>query len=262
MLLDHILRELTDLFTENISIKRLESSLTNRLYQLESPNGQFAVRINSSKAKNLGIDRDREIAILQHLQSASWCLHPELATADYLVTPWISALPLSVENDLDCILNLLKHVHHYDITALTASPLDITLQLARLQKQSTALSNEFSSTLKDYTQAYQLPEILVLCHHDWHVGNLYKNNTGLLLNDWEYAAPGDPLVDIACFILGFNLDLEQRSYCLNKLGISHEQLQPLLPLVEAMSILWYQVRFPKNSTAQKQQEFVNKWSIA
>ena len=259
MLLDTILEELTPFLTDNISFIRFEDCLTNSLYQLKTPNGYFALRVNSPHAKRLGIDRHRELAILEHIKHNSWCLVPTAKSIDYLLTPWIFSKTLEPAKQIGQLTQLIKAVHNVDINSLNAPPLNINEQLELLLRQVPHINRQFEACLNTYRAAYRFPSDLRLCHHDWHCGNLFQTDSHFYLNDWEYAALGDPVVDVVCALQGFSFTNEEKLAFIDQMGLEAEQVEPIQPLVSALAILWYQVRFPDRDQHDNIQAFMHQW---
>jgi thiamine kinase-like enzyme len=259
MLLDKILEELSPILGGNLSLNRTKASLTNRQYHLETDNGEYALRVNNADAASLGIDREREIAIIEHVSEQSWSLKALAKSPNYLLTPWIRHETFDYKKSFTQLTSLLKSVHRLNCDKFNFAPLNINQQLEHLIRQLKAPSKDFIACLASYRETYGFPDQLVLCHHDWHEGNIFQTDNQLYLNDWEYAALGDPLVDTVCVIRGFDLSTLEQNRLLNELEVNLNDVRRIFPLVEALSLLWYQVRFPEQNYDKEIQTFLGKW---
>ena len=259
MLLDKFLEELSPILTDNFSITRHEACLTNALYQIKTNNNRYALRINSAHAERLGINRIRELTILEHIHDQNWSLQPVAKSLEFLLTPWVETKRFDISNQINELSLLIRAVHNVNTTLLDVPHLNINEQIEHLLKHCKQLDHAFLTCLDTYRNAYQFPTITTLCHHDWHSGNLLQTDTQLYLNDWEYAALGDPLVDIVCALQGFDIKEELTAILLSQLNIEAEATFPIQPLVAAMSILWYQVRFPDQAQEANIQSFLQRW---
>ncbi|WP_411744968.1 phosphotransferase [Reinekea sp.] len=259
MLLDQILEELNPVLGENISLSRQDACLTNALYQLTSTKGRYALRVNSDHAIRLGINRKRELSILKHIHDQKWSLQPAAKSIHYLLTPWIERIHFEISDQLEELCYLIRAVHAVNTTTLDVPPLNINEQLEHLLNHCKQIDSDFLKCLTKFRNTYQFPTDSSLCHHDWHGGNLFQTESKLYLNDWEYAAPGDRLVDIVCALQGFNMNKDLSSKFLNKLDIDESAVLHIQPLVAAMSILWYQVRFPEKTHQTNFQSFLQRW---
>jgi thiamine kinase-like enzyme len=83
-----------------------------------------------------------------------------------------------------------------------------------------------------------------LCHHDPHAGNLLGFDAPVLI-DWEYAANGQPLFDLAVVIRYHRLDAAAAEILLSAWagdgGEAHrERLAGFCQLYDLLSVLWEQ----------------------
>jgi thiamine kinase len=241
---------LSPILGRNLSITRIPTALTNACYKVDSKNGSFALRLNYSNAQTLGIDRDRETQLLTQLKNETFWVPVTDCKSEWLLTQWLPS-DASITGPPD-YKNLFSAVHSIDVCELTGvAPLLVNDQIQRLLKyQKTPLNSELHYKIDKLCEAYVAPNSLSLCYHDWHPGNVvrYKGNDHLL--DWEYAAPGDIAVDLACFVLGIQLDSEQEASLLRDYALEPKRYALAKHLTQLMSALWYGARFENVSTGK------------
>lgn len=248
MFLHQTLQALSPTIGRNLSVKRVKNPLTNAIYELRGPLGHFALRINNPEAARLGIDRLREKKILTAIQSHPFAPKVFDLQADWLLTQWHAGHhPESVsDSQLKALLQLFEAVHSVILDdSLKEKPLNAKTQIRHLMSSvMDRLTPEQVTRVETALETYQPSEQLTLCYHDWHVGNILFNDGNPLLLDWEYAAAGCKLTDLACFTLGLDLKDRQKAFALKTMAIEPEALQRMETYVKLMSALWYEVRFP------------------
>ncbi|WP_196158423.1 phosphotransferase [Reinekea sp. G2M2-21] len=250
MKLHQALAQLRPLIGSNVAVRRTPNALTNTCYQLDNGKHRYSLRLNNSQAFDLGISRMRETVILTHVSAEPWAVEVVDINEHWLLTKWIQGTTFrpNSKKEIEQLAKLVKHVHSCQIQPNdTAPPLNVCEQIEHLLTHCHIENNVILALIKDRCLRYKFPEQLTLCFHDWHPGNLIQETENLILIDWEYAASGDPVVDIACLMSGFQLDEPLRRYLQDSLQVSDDHLESALCLTELMSILWYQVRFPDHS---------------
>lgn len=261
MTLDSILDELQTITGNPISVCRDESALTNSVYKITNGDCAWSLRINNKQASQLGISRERERVVIDSIQTLDWSPIVTAQHENYLLTSWCDGEPFKPETEqhLDQLASAIRNIQQVALTEET-EPLKIDKQLALLITQVENLDSEFQQAIYDKLGAYQPPDRFVLCHHDWHPGNVLTNNNQLTVLDWEYAALGDPLIELACVSQGFKLTVSQERHLLTQLGMQSVDLSIAHSLTEAMSLLWYLVRFPEDDWSEEQHRWMMKWA--
>jgi thiamine kinase len=106
-----------------------------------------------------------------------------------------------------------------------SAPVDLNLE--RLRVRTTELAAR-----------HRPAERMVFCHNDLHHLNLLGEQP--LVVDWEYAARGDPRVDLAALATYHDLDTQQRAELLRVYGgvWGREEFDVVCALFDALHIAW------------------------
>ena len=133
---------------------------------------------------------------------------------------------LSADYPLEDIATLLRAIHSLPPIKFRLDPRARARRYLHLTGGG-ELSREFLQACDRLTQHATTP---VLCHNDLLRANRLRSNNRLLALDWEYAAMGDPLFDLAVVIEGDKLDETQASTLLGSwlIGQPTEQDQQRL----------------------------------
>jgi thiamine kinase-like enzyme len=188
----------------------LEGGLSNRAWRLDAAGEAWFVRRGHPHALRLGVDRHSECAVLRTVAAAG--LAPELLACEpelgLLVTryiegrPWQAADVLAGSN-LERVARQLRQLHDLPVP-YGIRPLAYGRQarhlLAGLPARDPGMDRLCSLAGPVFTRIEQRRPRTVLCHHDLHHLNILDDGGLLWLVDWEYAARGDPLLDVAGFL--------------------------------------------------------------
>jgi thiamine kinase len=193
----------------------LQGGLTNRAWRVTCGASDWVVRVGGGRDAELAIDRRAECAALR--VAAAHGLAPAIVHAQpdrgVLVLEHVNGRvwtrtdarePANVERmgrrlrELHALeappgvpmLNVVAAIEHY----LDAPPVG-PAPIAREQLATCA---------RDALAAYSAG-VSALCHHDVHHLNVVDTGA-LVLLDWEYAALGDPRLDLAAFACYHDLD--------------------------------------------------------
>ncbi|MDE0680770.1 MAG: phosphotransferase [Gammaproteobacteria bacterium] len=175
---------------------------------------RFAVRFDTSAVRLLGLDRNAELGALQAIQGRG--LGPDLVYADLpgglLVTRWLpgrACAPASLRNPrlLRHLGKTLRRLHETVPSPPNVAPLD----LARSVRHYAAIVGGVRARTMARAACRSLNAAAghrrnpALCHNDPAAQNFLRG-PALRLIDWEFAAPGDPLFDLAVVIRHHDLD--------------------------------------------------------
>lgn len=223
--LRRILDRIPGLDPDRAIVTPLAGGLTNRNYRIDAPGGPFALRIGGPHPELLGINRRHEHAATA--AAAALGIGPEVVAfidADaVLVTRFIQGTPVTPEaaarpEMLARIAASIRQVHAGPPIPGSFSPfLCIRTYLDLARRRSAALPAGIEpalNVLNEIEQASGSKSAPVPCHNDLLAANFIDDGTTIRILDWEYAAMGDPLFDLANFAANLMLD---QSGCANLL---------------------------------------------
>lgn len=191
------------------AVAPLAGGLTNRNYTLTINEARYVVRLAGAGAALLGIDRDRERVIAPLVAAAG--IGAEVvytdAAGEVLATRFLAARPLDVAEASDPLVlarlaALLRRVHggpafpgRFDAVGAAR---ELAGHAAARGGRSSSLLLEALAAGEAIAQALGEPQRLAPCHNDMLAANFLVEPDGALrLIDWEYAAQGDPVFDLA-----------------------------------------------------------------
>lgn len=209
-----------------VVIEPFDAGLTNQCYLVQAGDKRCVMRLNARNSRVMGLDRVNEAVALHNAETAGlgapivYC-SPEqgvLVTAYIEGRQWTQAQGQTRFN-LERLAGLLKQVHALPVTNKVLEPRQVTDhywngirdQFVIIPPRFKALRQKMErlmlATLSDYPQR-------CFCHNDMVCANIIDTGNRLFLLDWEYAAMGDPLFDVAVIVHNHQLDEQQMSYFL------------------------------------------------
>jgi len=201
-------------------VKMLNAGLTNRCYLLQAGARRYVLRLNAGNEQTLGLDRVNEQWVLGYAAAVGigapvvYC-SPEkgLLVTRYLDGRHWSLAEAGASHNIMRLAVLLKRVHELPDVSKRLAPAELmTGYLREIEAYSVALPEAFyvlyPKLLKLVAQMDRETSALRLCHNDPVRHNLIVTEDQLFLIDWEYAAMGDPLFDLAA--AAHNLEFNQQ----------------------------------------------------
>ncbi len=190
------------------AVRRLGGGQTNQSFLLESRPHRLVIRIHHPDSNHLGVDRDREARILKAVGDAG--IGPTLVYLDperhYLVYPYLDGriwededfrIPSQVGR-LQAVISRYQQIElgltRFDYHQHLSSYLNHLIAIDRFDAKLMFEWQKFSARLSCFQAHLESP---VLCHHDLNPANVLETENGLRILDWEYAASGHPLFDLA-----------------------------------------------------------------
>lgn len=183
-------------------VRRLGAGQASESWLLEISGDRLVLRRDTGMAGRLGLDREAEFELLRVLVGSGLAPEPVHFAPEHgvLVTrylegdPW-SPAELEAPERLEALGHLLRRLHEQPAAGKEFDPARIARHYAR-QVEAPDSHDLVRSIEMLARQLY--PEGLVrrICHHDPHCGNLIGTDPPRFI-DWEYAAAGDPLMDLA-----------------------------------------------------------------
>jgi aminoglycoside phosphotransferase (APT) family kinase protein len=228
----------------------LSGGRSNHSWLVASRGQEFVLRLDGINPQRLGMSRSAEQRAQKQAAAAGlapqlcW-FNPELGimVSDYLPA---QAAPGDRQLELEAIAQLLQDIHRLPPVKFRLQP------LARAQRYQAILGVERAGQLdREFVQACQSLSVsaaeLRLCHNDLLAANrIWSGNRPLAL-DWEYAAMGHPLFELAVICEGDQLNPAESEHLLHSYCRGHaiseqlrDQLQDARCVYRTLSGLWEQ----------------------
>jgi thiamine kinase len=244
---------------EFVTARPLSGGLSNRCWVLElrhhssasqlvsSTTRQYVWRPNAASSRAFGVSRLHEYQVLSLIQSQYIAPAPYRLLDGGLLVEWVVGHQPPLLSDVD-LMALQARVHQLPVPAWRLDvkpklehywqfiPEDVKtpiLQSLYADFQHKAVPNGFTDTC---------------CHHDLGRYNIIQTKDGShKVIDWEYAAAGDPSLDLALTINANGLDplMAVNAYC-SALHITdtqawHNAVAVWQPWCEFLALLWFLV---------------------
>jgi aminoglycoside phosphotransferase (APT) family kinase protein len=254
------------------SIERLAGGSVNQTLLVQSRAGRFVVRSAGAGAARLGVDRRREAAFQSIAAAAGLAPRILAASTDarILVAEYVPGRTWSATDfgDRRALRRLAERLHALRGVAVPPAlatprfdPLAQIGQLARQVVRASAVDAALvESVVADAGRALAAgggPREAVIVHLDLHPANIVEGER-LVLLDWEYAACGDPALELASLLasdprLEAALELLLAASALAP-WVSRSEILALRRVFEATHWLWYRARRQHGAppTAQEQ----------
>jgi aminoglycoside phosphotransferase (APT) family kinase protein len=238
----------------DISVQQLAGGTTNATFRVQTGQGVFVIRLHEPYSVDLGVDRRREAVL--HASASAAGLTSRILAADprgrYLVTEFLDGAPWRISDleDESCLRQLAQTLA--DLHALPApvvAPLDLRQLLqrhvARIRAQEPAAAEgllpQVARACDILARQADAGRPACIVHGDLSHANVIGFGPPRLV-DWEYAAVGDPLRDLACLVAYYPQLLPYGSTLLRCCGlaasVSLPALQDLAWVYGLLSTLW------------------------
>ena len=194
---------------EDITLQKLGGGLTNTNYKIDLDSKSYFVRKSYVQNYLLDASLEREwkcasIASAHGLSPKIISYFPDkrLLFSEFIETDR-KPINLKDPNMMRKFCNLVKSLHNLDETFPTHfcpfQCIDFYKNNALNAKAPLppVLLNVVLPQIEELKQLFTLSTKAVPCHLDLHSGNILDDGNKFWLIDWEYAAMGDPLFDLA-----------------------------------------------------------------
>lgn len=166
----------------------------------------WVLRLDGFNPASLGISRSVEWRALQQAAAVDLAPRPVYQNPDLGVLVCEYAEP--DEDAIDSIATvalLLRRIHALPTIKYRLDP----MQRGRRYADLAGIEELPGDMVEALERLQQSPADQALCHNDLLAANRLCSDGRLLALDWEYAATGDPLFDLAAVIEGDNLTDEE-----------------------------------------------------
>jgi thiamine kinase len=242
-------------------IRTLRASPVKHSYLIERRGERYVLRVDGPMAERLGLDRRTELQVLRVVaaeklgpEPVAWRLRPPAVLLTRYVPgrSWSDA-ELRAPSRLRQLAEVLKRIHRLspEVPALNfPARLDHYAKQAALP-EARALVAEALELIRRLK-----PRRDVLCHHDPIAANVIGRRPPLLI-DWEYAALGDPMFDIALIARHHALsEAQTRVFLQAYFGHTTMKLQQRIAsfaaLYDRVTLLWLLAMGHNNQRAARQ----------
>lgn len=192
-------------------VRRLGGGQASDSWLLRIRDRDMVLRVDRPLAQVLGLDRESEWAVLETAHRARLAPEPIWRDANrgLLLTAWLPgpvwrAADLQDPSHLDALAALLRRLHGVPVDGNPAIRKFDPVEAAQRYGEAAGVGEgdpRLSAVQNVAAEFYPVDFERRLCHMDPHAGNVIGALTGgeggLRLIDWEYAAVGDPLFDLA-----------------------------------------------------------------
>jgi thiamine kinase len=228
-------------YSRAAGITPLAGGVVNSTFRVETAAGKFILRLHDASSVALGTDHIREA----HLQNAAAAagVAPAVLYADplqrFMVSEYIEGRVWSAADFAD-----VARLHELGETLLrlhavvppVPAPFDLAALLRGFAERIGRMAPEMQPLLAQLMARaeYSLRECgtearaPVVFHSDPQHSNIIQAAGGLVLIDWEYAAVGDPLFDLACVLAYYPQALPHASVLLHAAGLGAQATMPML----------------------------------
>lgn len=233
----------------------LEGGTVNRTFRVETSAGRFVVRLHAGEAGVLGVDHFRE-AQLQSAAAAAgiapsvFYLDPaqRFMIGEYVEGRVWTAADFADQGQLRKLGGTLCRLH--EVAPPIPAPFDLGAILRGFSDRITRaapcegalleqLMARAQANLRSCGSELRAP---ALFHSDLHHSNIIEAGGRLILIDWEYAAVGDPLFDLACVLAYYPAAASFSGVLLQAAGLAPHATPAMLEhaswLYVLLSFLW------------------------
>ena len=238
-----------------VEVQALAGGTTNATYRVRTRMGSFVVRLHEAYTLDLGVDRQRE-AVLHELAGGAGLASRVLAAdpeGRYLVTEFLDGSPWRLADmaDAGCLQDLahtLAEVHALPVPCVKRQDLQGLLerhvtQLASLDAAAAGeLARQVARAQDILARQADAGRKACVVHGDLAHTNMIGQGRPRLI-DWEYAAVGDPLLDLACLVAYYPQVQPHGAMLLRRCGLPESAnlsaLEDLAWVYRLLSDIWY-----------------------
>ncbi len=199
-------------------LKRLGDGPTNETWLVTRDQERYVLRLLKPLAAAIGLSLEEELTISTAAAKhglappiVASCVDHGCVLSRYVDGRTWALDDLRYKDQLSRLAGTLRRVHRLDCKA---RPLNLRLTVERYAKRSTdSRAGMWVESVFEQLDRIN-PRGPVVCHNDVNCANVIDDGQ-LILLDWEYAALGDPLFDLAVVVTHHELDAETSEYFLS-----------------------------------------------
>ncbi|MBN3137777.1 thiamine kinase [Pectobacterium punjabense] len=242
----------------------LVGGLSSKSWRIRGPGIEWLARRQSPTERKMGVNRQREFALLRQMSAIGLAPRPLLWRDGWLIVEWVPGRIATSDEFLMMLANgevarILSQLHRLPCSG---HPVDLkTLfaqhwQLMDPRRRSPALLRAHH-----HFQCTALPTPLALAplHLDVHAENLLITPQGAMLIDWEYASDGDIAFELAFIVRASQMESVAQtrflqSYQQYRRGFSVSRLQQQMtqwfPWVDYLVLMWFEIRWQQTKNPE------------
>ncbi|MGK0296539.1 MAG: thiamine kinase [Gammaproteobacteria bacterium] len=225
-------------------VRKLSIGRTNQSYLIEVDCQLSVLRINARNSAELGIDRHRELKILEHASAADVAPKLFYGSVEHgvLITEFVDGQHwqpnlLADPDNLSLIVDGLKRIHALNVSI---APFDYRQHVENYWQRLLERNINITDTLyhkreKILPLLANIPRANVICHQDPNPINIVVTSDKVQFLDWEYAALAWQAFDFAAFSIEWAISTEKLSVPNN---ISTEEIDLAKDLYIFLCELW------------------------
>ncbi|UTM56206.1 phosphotransferase [Photobacterium sp. CCB-ST2H9] len=238
-----------------IQARPLGGGLSNRCWQLTlKPVSSLSDGISTTSAVwrpvspaslAFGVNRDHEYQILTAIQHIGLSPAPVARTGEGILVAWLEGETFEQPPSLNELITVQTQVHRLPVPEWRLE----VRQRAEHYLKSVHPDDRHDGLERVCAKFFrQIPRSRfadTCCHHDLGYYNLIRQSDGRIrVIDWEYAAAGDPMLDLSLTIQANSLNVQQavNTYA-REMGydaeVVSEAVLQWLPWCDFLAMLWY-----------------------
>jgi len=241
-----------------IETAQLPGGSVNRSYEVSTPAGRFVLRL--SPGPDAWLTSDRSVERELHRIASGAGIAPRVVHANdrWSITEYVAgrlweAADFGNPERLAGLGDALGRLHELPVPTCgrfnLLEALEGYAERVGAQIRDPADTDNVAQYLSNAAAAWRTcgaaERPLAILHHDLHGSNIIESASGLVLIDWECAAVGDPLLDIACILSYYETARPHAPVLLRHSGleaVTPPQLAASVWLFDLHTYLWYRER--------------------
>ncbi|WP_281173700.1 phosphotransferase [Enterovibrio calviensis] len=228
----------------------LEGGLSNRCMKLLASDGrQFVWRPSGRPTQVFGLSRQNEHDALLIASAAGLTSKPVALYPEGLLNEWVKGEVVETIS-LSSLASLQAKIHALPALANRFDPFEKGAHYFRCLSTESLTEDVVAIHQHFQRNAFKSGLPLTTSHYDLGVYNLIRQpNDEVKIIDWEYAALGDPALDLVMTSFANDVDLETLvdRYCqirrIQNVGLWQATCKQWVPVANYLGLLWFLLGF-------------------